>query len=128
MKLHSLVKSVTCVPFILFISCQPRLQYIGTSYPPTEYVRLFFNKQDIPCEYTIIGKVAGIQQIEIFSTDFQPILLKKARNSGADAVLVNQFGYNNSFSVSEADSGSVSTMSLNVKNDLILDAYLLKYK
>jgi hypothetical protein len=127
MKTYGIVKIVICVLLLVFITCQPRMQYIGTCYPPTANVHIFFNTQDIPCEYTIIGKIVGIQQIELFSTDFQPKLIKKARNSGADAVLVNHFGYNNSLSVSEADSGSANTMHVNVSNDLILDAFFLKY-
>ena len=128
MDINKVLKYLTGIGIVFQFSCQPRMHYIGSAYPPTTYVEIFFEKQDIPRSYKIIGKIAGIQTSDMFSADFQPYIIKTAQKTGADAVLVTYFGYLNTVATSAPDSGLVGTMHLNVKNDLILDAYLITYK
>lgn len=65
------------------------VEYEGKDYPPTADVKIYENKEKIPFEYITMGKcrVAGdydkYSQEEIYAK-----MIKKAKEEGADAILI----------------------------------------
>ncbi|MFQ5798081.1 MAG: hypothetical protein ACE5H0_05220 [Bacteroidota bacterium] len=71
------------------------INYIGESYPPTEHVDLYFSEADIDSEYTVVGRIVATANADevIYSGDkFTQAILKKAREKGADGVVILGFG------------------------------------
>lgn len=67
------------------------IHYIGESYPPTERVDLYFSEYDIQREYTVIGRLLATANVgePIYSSErFTEAIRKKAREKGADAVVI----------------------------------------
>jgi hypothetical protein len=67
------------------------IQYVGDSYPHTERVDLYFSENDVPQNYTVIGRLLATANVdEPFYSDqkFTEAIKKKAREKGADAVVI----------------------------------------
>ena len=77
--------------FLLFIlaACNMQLNYLGTSYTKTEKVDVFVDKSAIDKPYRIIGKgyITYYRSVEII----QQKAVKKAKEKGADAVLISDY-------------------------------------
>ena len=97
---------------LLVIGCAS-VNYLGKSYDPTTTVDVYFSKEEIEREYTVMGHAIGssgwISLIEL-----QKRLMEEAKRKGADAVLITGLG---------KDSGS----DFDIDEDQI-NASFLKYK
>ena len=97
---------------LLGIGCAS-VNYLGKSYDPTTTVDVYFSKEEIEREYTVMGHAIGssgwISLIEL-----QKRLTEEAKRKGADAVLITGLG---------KDSGS----DFDINEDQI-NASFLKYK
>ena len=70
------------------------INYIGESYPPTQHVDLYFSEEDIKTEYTVSGRIlatAEVDELLYSSEQFTQAILKKAREKGADGVVILGF-------------------------------------
>jgi len=91
-----------------FLSCA-RVHYIGESYSPTQRIKVFYEEEQIPDSYEIMGKAvasAGNDKQGRYA------LIKRAQKEGADAVLIeNMFNsyYQNS------DNGTNSKLQIQAK-------------
>lgn len=90
------MKFKLCIPIILFLltGCAS-INYLGESYSPTRHVDLFFSENDITKEYKVIGRMEATADADelIYSSDkFTEEILKKAREKGADAIVILDFG------------------------------------
>ena len=77
----------------VFLGCAT-INYVGESYPPTQQVDLYFSEEDIETEYEVVGRiVATANSDELFysSDKFTQAILKKAREKGADGVVILGF-------------------------------------
>ena len=86
-----LINSVA-VLFVL-LGCAT-INYIGESYPPTQHVDLYFSEEDIRTEYTVVGRILATAELDelLYSSDqFTQAILKKAREKGADGVVILGF-------------------------------------
>ena len=99
---------------LLTISCA-NVNYVGKSFEPTIKVDLYFSKEDIEKEYTVIGHAISSGTSD--SNDIQRALIDKAKEKGADAVLITEIDNQNSL-LAEADSDPDSEVK----------ASFLKYK
>jgi hypothetical protein len=65
------------------------VDYVGSSYPATTQVDLFFDEADIKTDYTVMGelRVEGDNHLFMRSEKMQRKLLEQARERGADGVL-----------------------------------------
>ena len=74
-----------------FISCT-RINYVGSSYKPTDKVEVFVDEGAIRKKYDIVGKgyitYAGV---EPSPETVQSKAVQKAREKGADAVLIKDY-------------------------------------
>ena len=74
----------------VFLGCAT-INYVGESYPPTQEVDLYFSEEDIEREYTVVGRIlatANSDEAVYSSEKFTQAILKKAREKGADGVVI----------------------------------------
>jgi len=80
---------------LLFIttSCSTKLHYVGNTYPANKEVEIFVDQATIKKSFDIIGK--GYIKQGIYSANYikriQPLALAKAKQKGADAVLIQDY-------------------------------------
>jgi hypothetical protein len=118
------------------------LDYAGQSFPPTQNVDLFYSEANVGREYMLMGELTGTGDQFVSSQKLQDQMLVKAREKGADAVVILglehfQSGQNTDYSESTTEgktkkgktvsttSGSSSTSSEESKR---IRALLIKYK
>ncbi len=90
----SIIKHLIGLLCFLMLGCAT-INYIGESYPSTQDVDLYFSEEDIEQEYKVVGRVvATANSDELFysSEKFTQAVLKKARENGADGVVIFGFG------------------------------------
>ncbi len=64
--------------------------YVGSTYPATTQVDLFFDEADVTRPYTVMGemRVEGDNHLFMRSEKMQRKLIEKARERGADGILM----------------------------------------
>ena len=64
--------------------------YVGSTYPATTQVDLFFDEADVTRPYTVMGelRVEGDNHLFMRSEKMQRKLIEQARERGADGILV----------------------------------------
>ena len=65
-----------------------KIDYVGKQYAPTVDVDLFFAMEDVSREYEVMGHVAATADDMVSAEKMQEEILKKAREKGADAVVI----------------------------------------
>ena len=73
----------------LIISCSPKIQYLGKTYPPTQNVDIFFNESDINRPFETIGMIrnSGKSYEKNNPEVIKTAMLAKAMQVGADAII-----------------------------------------
>ena len=108
---------------VVFLGCAT-INYIGESYPPTQDVDVYYSEQDIEKEYTVVGRIvatANANELIYSSEKFTQALVKKAREKGADGVVI--LGLRKIISgVRESGSG------VEVEEKRRIEALAIKYK
>jgi len=97
---------------LLAIGCA-NVNYVGKSFEPTTNVDLYFSKEDIEKEYTVMGHAIGSGTSD--SNEIQKALIEEAKEKGTDAVLIIGIG-----------NPLLSTEDSNPKSEV--KASFLKYK
>ena len=77
--------SLVVLVALLAIGCA-EVDYVGESFWPTTNVDLYFSKEDIEKEYTVMGHAIGSGTYD--SNAIQKALIEEAKEKGADAVLI----------------------------------------
>ena len=77
--------------FILFVTACAKIDYIGQSYSPTTHVDLYFSEADIREDYQVMGHVIAQANEGISVENLQKKLEAKAREKGADAIVIHGF-------------------------------------
>jgi hypothetical protein len=66
-----------------------KIDYVGKEYPPTTDVEIFFSLDDVEREYEVMGHLTATADADMVSAEkMQEDILKKAREKGADAVVI----------------------------------------
>lgn len=76
---------------ILLASCGPSISYIGNSYSPTSNVDVYVDETAIPKDYTVVGKGYVHYYRSAVPESLQSRAVAKARQKGADAILVKDY-------------------------------------
>ncbi|MCA9311763.1 MAG: hypothetical protein KDA21_11195 [Phycisphaerales bacterium] len=63
--------------------------YMGESYAPTEHVRVFYDAASVPDGFSVIGEDRAEASEFMSSNDIVADMVKKAREVGADAILID---------------------------------------
>jgi hypothetical protein len=77
---------------LLLLSCATRVDYIGSTYAPSDQVDVYVARDAIKKQYEVMGK--GYVRMGTAFSSFEKIQKKavaKARQKGADAVLVEDY-------------------------------------
>ena len=75
---------------LLAIGCTS-VNYVGESFEPTTSVDVYFSKEDIKKEYTVIGHAIGSGTL-VSNNKIQKKLIEEANREGADAILITGLG------------------------------------
>lgn len=112
---------------VLLSSCAPQLNYIGNYYQKTAIVKLYFNEKEITEDFKTIGLLNFNTVPSVISnTNFTDLILNKAKEVGADAVLITNFSNTSSNEFSEDIFTKETTIE--TRNRLNVEAKFLKYK
>ena len=101
---------------LLSVSCAP-ISYIGAAFKPTEKIDVFVDEGAIKRNYSIIGKGYVRGSIALTSPEkVQSNAIEKAREKGADAILVKDYylplGYNGVNTTLRTDSIGQGTVTI----------------
>lgn len=104
--------------FVSFLfSCGMKLNYLGTSYAPTENVDVYVDQNAIKKSYTIVGKgyAEGISISKKGYEIMQKKAILKAKEKGADAILFqDHYIIDNNLRMHQGISGTDSTGSASI--------------
>ena len=81
-------RTILAIPMLLFAVSCAHVDYVGRSYPPTDRVDVFYTEGDVPHEYNVMGKVVATANDLVSAEKLQEKIVQKAREHGADAVVL----------------------------------------
>lgn len=118
-----------------------KIDYVGQEYPPTSYVDVYYAESDITRDYIVMGHVVASGNDFISTNKMQKKLIKKAREVGADAVIITgleryrtdpETTYTEKTTTSEHDgkTESVTTASSSTKTEEVkeINAVFIRYR
>jgi uncharacterized protein YbjQ (UPF0145 family) len=74
---------------LLLVTGCTKIDYVGKEYPQTTDVEIFFSLEDVNREYEVMGHLTATADADMVSAEkMQEDILKKAREKGADAVVI----------------------------------------
>ena len=109
------LSSVFILVTLLAVGCAS-VNYVGKSFDPTTSVDVYFSKEEIKKEYTVIGHAIS-SSTWVSNEKLQENLIEEAKRKGADAILITGLGKSH---VPFGESGSAEENQIN--------ASFLKYK
>ena len=121
----------------LLIPACAHVDYLGRSYPPTTNVELFFAEADIKESYEVMGRVNARANDIVSAEKLQKKIIEKARENGADAVVILGFeryqtGERTTYdeTTKEKRSGTTTTGSSTTSSETekAIEAIFVKYK
>jgi hypothetical protein len=65
-----------------------KIDYVGKQFAPTTDVAVFFSLDDVEREYEVMGHLTATADDMVSAEKMQEDILKKAREKGADAVVI----------------------------------------
>lgn len=123
MKFKSLLLFLITLSFF-FYQCSPTLNYIGSTYAPTENVLIFFDENEIQQEHKTMGLLTFNTEPIYNNSDknkINTLIKNKGKEIGADAVLITKF-YSN---ILQDES---KRMVIRETEKLFIEAKFLKFK
>ena len=123
------------------LSACTKIDYIGEEYPPTTHVDLFFDMNDVTREHKVMGNLIATADDGVSSEKMQKKIMEKARQKGADAVVIMGFdkyqsgettSYRETTEEGETKKGkskttTTATSSTSVKEKKQIKAVFIKY-
>jgi len=90
MKFNSKYLAIV-IGVLLCLSACTKIDYIGEEYPPTTHVDLFFDMEDVTREHKVMGHLIATADDAVSTEKMQKKMIKKAKEKGADAVVIMEF-------------------------------------
>jgi len=116
------------VLMIAFTACVS-VDYIGKQYAPTTQVDMYFDEADIEKEYEVMGTLQAEAGEFINMETIQEKMLDKARQKGADAILIGDIEKKLSGTESSTRENKYGVYtSTTTQEEKYVKAKLLKYK
>jgi len=78
---------ILAIALLLATGCT-KIDYVGKSFPATTDVEVFFSMDDVHREYDVMGHLSATANDMVSAEKMQEDILKKAREKGADAVVI----------------------------------------
>jgi hypothetical protein len=82
------MRTMLAIPALLFVAACAHVDYVGRSYAPTDHVDVFYTEQEVPRQYTLMGKVVATANDLVSAEKLQQKIVRKAQDNGADAVVL----------------------------------------
>lgn len=122
-NLLSLITKSVVVIAVLFMTSCASTSYVGISHDATDRVEVFYDIENITSEYEVIGQALGEgHRIE----KIQNKLVERAKEEGADAILIKEIGRDNYALNHNVALGSLGTAAVGDKDQI--KATFFKYK
>ncbi|UCF78371.1 MAG: hypothetical protein JSW03_09780 [Candidatus Eiseniibacteriota bacterium] len=67
------------------------IDYVGREYPPTSHVDIYFSLDEVSRDYEVMGHVIATGNAMVSAEKMQEQMLEKARQKGADAIVILGF-------------------------------------
>ena len=84
------LSSVLILLILLAIGCAS-VNYVGRSFDPTTSVDVYYSKEEIKKEFTVLGHAIGSGSI-VSNESIKNKLIEEAKSKGADAILITGIG------------------------------------
>jgi len=81
------IVSLAAAALLLAAGCT-KIDYVGKQFSPTVDVDIFFAMDDVEREYEVMGHLTATANDIVSAEKMQEEILKKAREKGADAVVI----------------------------------------
>ncbi len=104
--------SLVILASLFLLSCDS-VRYIGTSYPPTDHIDIYYSVQDVKKEYEVIGKASNAGNN---LQKNQNKIINEAKKRGANGIIY-----------SDVQSATSVTAGYSTSSD-VLNAEFIKYK
>jgi hypothetical protein len=103
-----------------------QLDFVGSSFPPTSHVDLYFNQEDIVRPHRVMGEASAVAPADssISASQMQAELVEKAKANGADAILFTELRKNRTGSSSFGGHGRSSSI---IHYNLVINGTFLRY-
>ena len=79
--------SLIALAVLLTVSCT-KIDYVGKSYAPTTNIDIYFSLDDVKGSYEVMGHLTATAGEFTSSEKMQEKIIEKAREKGADAVVI----------------------------------------
>lgn len=89
---HQSIFLVLGILTMVVISGCTSVKYSGTTYAPTSKIKIYYSKERIQKKYKVMGSATASTWYEYQNTSLKPALIEKAKECGADAILINSIG------------------------------------
>ncbi len=125
------------VLLITLNACSPTINYLGKSYVSTTNVDLYFDREDVPRPFEVMGHAEVILSNLFTMQEGQKALEKYAIKAGADAIVFEGINTNSSPTYTKVEDSkanssggytTTSTVSTSNNETKIIKAILVKYK
>ena len=118
--------TVSLLVLVLFvIACAERVDYLGNSYAPTTNIELFFSEDDVEEDYVEMGRAIAHAGTNVSTEELLEDLKETAREKGADAIIIHDFGRVVVGDTTRWDENQSSTRDLEERQ---IEATFIKYK
>lgn len=119
----SLIKKSVAIMLVVSLASCARTSYVGISHDATHTVEVFYDIENVSSEYEVIGQALGEgHKIE----KIQNKLVERAKEEGADAILIKELGRDSYALNDNFTFGVVGAPAVGEKDQI--KATFLKYK
>ncbi len=81
-------RRLTLVALLLLIAGCTKIDYVGQEYSPTTQVDMYFSEGDVGRDYKVMGHLVATAGDIVSAEKMQKKIMEKARQKGADAVII----------------------------------------
>lgn len=115
--------------FIIGLSSCVTQDYMGRTYTPTNTVTVYYSEADVDRPFEVIGHNVVTAPVGYSSDRIREKIEEKAREAGADAVIVDNMYYQFSgTTTTTAGSPNSGIATVSTDNDKILETRFIKFK
>lgn len=79
----------TVALLVLFVSACAEVDYVGSSYPPTTHVDVYYSEDDVDKDHRVMGHAVAHADDFVSIEKLQKALIEEARNRGADGIIIH---------------------------------------
>ena len=109
MKMNMLIRKFLVLSFLTVITGCISVDYQGKTFPPTKRVKVYYIKDQIQKPYTVMGTATADTWYPYRKQAMRKNIIEKAKECGADAVLVQEIDLHTRKYIKTSDEYSPGT-------------------